>query len=95
MRAAMQAVGWPVGELKDEGLQLRGEYFALDYKRPALPGDRLTTTTRIDGLSGRLCHVSQLVANEEGTELLTATSVYGWADSQGAPTGPPDGPFQD
>jgi acyl-CoA thioester hydrolase len=89
MRAAMHAAGWPVGELKDEGLQLRGEYFALDYKRPALPGDRLMTTTRIDGLSGRLCHVSQSVANAEGSELLAATSVYGWADSRGKPVDPP------
>ena len=81
----MDASGWPVGELKEQGIQLRGEHFALDYKRQALPGDRLTVTTRMDGMSGRLCRVSQVVANADGSELLTASSVYGWADSRGVP----------
>ncbi len=88
LRAAMDAGGWPVGEMKRAGLQLRGEYFALDYKRPAMPGDHLTVTTRIDGVSGRLCRIYQAVANAEGTDLLTCTSVYGWADRHGKPVEP-------
>jgi acyl-CoA thioesterase FadM len=90
-RAAVDAGGWPVAASKKEGFQLRGEHFALDYKRPALPGDRLTTTTRIEGLSGRYCRVYQVITNAEGTELLTAISVYGWAGSSGNSISPPDG----
>ena len=89
VRAMMDACGWPVSKLKEQDVQLRGEHFALDYKRPALPGDRLTITTRLDAMSGRLCRMSQVVANADGGELLTGTSVYGWADSRGAPC---DGP---
>ncbi|MEO8285551.1 MAG: thioesterase family protein [Chloroflexota bacterium] len=90
-RAAMESAGWDVGVLKSEGLQLRGEYFAMDYKRPAMPRDHLTTTTRIEGLSSRLCQVYQEIANNEGTVLLTARSVYGWADRLGTPTDAPAG----
>jgi acyl-CoA thioesterase FadM len=90
-RAAMDAGGWPVGTLRSAGLQLRGEYFALNYKRSAMPGDHLTTITRIEGLSGRLCRVYQAVSVTEGPELLTATSVYGWSDGVGRPIEPPDG----
>jgi acyl-CoA thioesterase FadM len=90
LRAAMDAWGWPVGILKVVGLQLRGEYFLLDYKRAALPGDRIRITTSIGGLSGRLCRVHQSIRNAEGTELLEATSVYGWADKSGRPAHAPE-----
>jgi YbgC/YbaW family acyl-CoA thioester hydrolase len=90
VRAAMDAWGWPVGVLRMDGLQLRGEYFALDYKRAALPGDRVRIVTRLEGLSGRLCRVHQTISNAEGTELLEATSVYGWADKSGQPADAPE-----
>ncbi len=90
LRAAMDAWGWPVGVLKVVGLQLRGEYFLLDYKRAALPGDRIRITTSIEGLSGRLCRLHQSIRNAEGTELLEATSVYGWADKSGRPADAPE-----
>jgi len=90
LRAAMGAMGWHVAALRLAGLQLRGEYFVLDYKRPALPGDRLTITTRFEGLSGRLCRVHQFIKNADDIELLEATSVYGWADKSGQPAEAPE-----
>jgi YbgC/YbaW family acyl-CoA thioester hydrolase len=90
-RSAMDSGGWPVADMKKAGLQLRGEHFALDYKRAAMPGDRLTTTTRIDGLGERLCRVQQSIANGNGSELLTATTVYGWADNRGNSANGPEG----
>jgi acyl-CoA thioester hydrolase len=90
VRAAMEATGWQVAALRAADLQLRGEYFALDYKRPALPGDRLTVTTRFEGLSGRLCRVQQVIKNADGIELLEAGCVYGWADKSGQPADPPE-----
>lgn len=90
LRAAMEEMGWHVAALRAAGLQLRGEYFALDYKRPALPGDHLTITTRIEGLSGRLCRVHQSVRDVEKSELLEAASVCGWADGSGQPAAAPE-----
>jgi len=90
VRAGMEAMGWHVAALRRDGLQLRGEYFALEYKRPALPGDLLTTTTRFEGLSGRLCRVRQFIQDTGDIDLLEATSVYGWADKSGQPAGAPE-----
>jgi acyl-CoA thioesterase FadM len=89
VRAAMEEAGWSVAELKAAGRQLRGEYMALDYKRAALPGDRLAVVTRMQMGSGRLCRVSQVVEGEDGAEVLTAMSVYGWADRDGRAVGGP------
>lgn len=91
LREAMEQAGWPVSALRAAGLQLRGEYFAIEYKRAALPGDRLTIATRVEGISDRLCALRQVVSKEDGTELVIAQSVYGWADARGAFAEPPDG----
>ena len=39
------------------GLHLRGEYYNLNYKRAALPGDRLRIVTQIEGVAGPFCAV--------------------------------------
>ena len=90
VKGAMEEAGWPVATLKSEGLQLRGEFFALDYKRAAISGDRLIVATALDGPDGRLFRLHQTIRSAEGVELLEANCIYGWADNQGKPTNAPE-----
>jgi YbgC/YbaW family acyl-CoA thioester hydrolase len=90
-RAAIAAMGWNTAALRDQGLQLRGEHYSLDYKRETIPGDRVTVTTRIEGISGRLCAVRQTIAGADGTTLIGNSAVYGWRTNAGEPTDPPEG----
>ncbi len=82
-RAAMEELGWKVGELRARGVQMRGEHYKLDYKRGALPGDRLRITTRLQGEVGRLCSVSQEITDDSGAEILSGSTVYGWRTNEG------------
>jgi acyl-CoA thioesterase FadM len=77
--------------MAEQGLHLRGEYYNLNYKQAAVAGDALRITTRIEGMSGRLCSISQSITTPEGGELLAATSVYGWRTDEGSPAAPPEG----
>ena len=72
--------------LKEQGRQLRGEHYRLDYRKAAVPGDRLVIKTTMGGLSGRLHAIEQSVTNSEGSEVLVAQSIYSWQSSQGEPT---------
>jgi acyl-CoA thioester hydrolase len=90
-KAAMDVMGWNVARLKEEGLHLRGEHHSLNYKRAAMPGDKLFVTTIIGGATGRLCSVSQAVTDTNGEELMSADSVYGWRDNAGQPCEAPHG----
>jgi YbgC/YbaW family acyl-CoA thioester hydrolase len=93
-RDAMEEAGWPVAEYKGRGYQLRANYMSLEYKRPALPGDRLVISTTIDGIEGRLCAVSQSIRSansDDDTELASASCVYGWVDAEGTPCEPSEG----
>ena len=94
LRDAMLEMGWPIARLKEQGYQLRAEYLALDYKRAALPGERLSINTLIEGIEGRLCALSQSIRSDNGAsqiEVAASASVYGWADSAGEPCAPPEG----
>ncbi|HYP41537.1 MAG TPA: thioesterase family protein [Chloroflexia bacterium] len=91
VRAAIDAMGWNTAALRDQGLQLQGEHYSLDYKRETIPGDQVTVTTRIEGISGRLCALRQTIANADGTTLIANSAVYGWRTTAGEPTGPPEG----
>lgn len=89
-RASMSELGWGVGEMVKRGLQMRGEHYKLDYKRAALPGDRLRISTRLEGMEGRLCLISQEIATAEGAQVMAACTVYGWCKSDGHPTDAPE-----
>ncbi|HEX9990629.1 MAG TPA: thioesterase family protein [Chloroflexia bacterium] len=91
VRAAMDATGWNTGALRNQGLQLRGEHYSLDYRRETIPGDQVTVTTRIEGISGRLCALHQTIANADGTILIGNSAVYGWRTNAGEPADPPEG----
>jgi YbgC/YbaW family acyl-CoA thioester hydrolase len=78
MFAAVEAHGDSVGERREEGLRLSGAYYKLDYKRAALPDDDLTITTRLEGQSGPSYAVSQRIVSADGSDLLTASSIYTW-----------------
>lgn len=93
-RDATEEAGWPVAQYKKRGYQLRANYILLEYKRPALPGDRLVISTNIVGAEGSLCSVSQTIRRadrEDSTELASAEYVYGWADRDGVSCEPPEG----
>jgi YbgC/YbaW family acyl-CoA thioester hydrolase len=93
-RDAMEAAGWGVAAYKERGYQLRAAYMELDYKRPALPGDELIISTKIRGIEGRLCAVSQHIMRVEGNdsrELAAAEYVYGWVDGRGLVCDVPEG----
>ncbi len=90
-RDAMEQIGWPVAPYKERGYQLRAEYIALEYKRPALPGDHLIISTSLVGREGRLCSVRHTVTRVTGgdsTELASAEYVYGWRDADGMASDP-------
>ncbi len=89
VRAVLNEIGPTVRELKELGLQLRGEYYNLDYKRAALPEDRVTITTHLEGASSEWCAFRQTVEGADGTPLLLAHSVYGWRTAEGHPASPP------
>ncbi len=91
MRDAVTHMSWSVEALRAQGLQLRGEYYYLDYKKAAVPGDNITITTRIDGVSSRQCAVSQSVGTTEGVELLRANIVYRWRSNEGEEAQGPEG----
>ena len=94
VRSAMEEMGWPVARFKSEGYQLKAEYLFLDYKRPAMPGERLLIVTRLVGMEGRLCAVSQSIMRaEDSAQVVAAEYVYGWADDTGAPSDAPPGWF--
>jgi YbgC/YbaW family acyl-CoA thioester hydrolase len=78
MFAALEAHGTNVAERREEGQRLSGLYYKLDYKRAALPGDELTITTRLERQSGPTYAVSQRILAANGSDLLTASSVYTW-----------------
>lgn len=91
VRSAIGELGWNMGALQQLGLHLRGEYYNLNYKRAALPGDKLQIATQITGVSGRLCSFSQSITDADGAEALTSNSIYGWRNRHGEPTNPPEG----
>jgi YbgC/YbaW family acyl-CoA thioester hydrolase len=78
MFAAIGAHGTSVAERREGGLRLGGVYYKLDYKRAALPGDELTITTRLERQSGPSYAVSQRILFPDGSEQLTASSIYSW-----------------
>jgi YbgC/YbaW family acyl-CoA thioester hydrolase len=90
VRAAIDSMGWNTATLRGQGLQLRGEHYSLDYKRATIPGDEVTVTTRIEGISGRLCALRQTIANADGTTLIANSAIYGWRTNTGEPTNPPE-----
>lgn len=90
LRAGMEEAEWSVAELKERNLQLRGEYYSLDYRRGALPEDRVTITSRVEGVMERLCAVRQAVACDDG-DILLARCVYGWRTNSGEPVAGPEG----
>jgi YbgC/YbaW family acyl-CoA thioester hydrolase len=91
-RSAVTELGWTPLTLREAGYQLRAEHMYLDYKRPALPGDRLTISTRLVGIEERLCAVQQTITRpSDGVDLLSADMIYGWADPTGSPVQPPEG----
>jgi acyl-CoA thioester hydrolase len=90
-KSAMGEMGWSVAKLKSEGYQLRVEYLMLNYKRETLPGDQLQITTRLVGMEGRLCAVTQSIARVgDSAEIVVSESVYGWADDLGEPCEAPE-----
>lgn len=89
VRVAMSERGYGPSTLNEQGLQFRGEYYSLDYKRAALPEERLAITTRFIRAEGRLCEVEQSIRTPDGSDSLTARSVYGWQDKLGQPVEPP------
>jgi YbgC/YbaW family acyl-CoA thioester hydrolase len=91
VKLALAELGWSTRSLMEAGLQLRGEYHALDYRRAAVPEDRVQIITRIEGVSGRLLAVRQVLTDEVGATYITASSVYGWRTIDGEPSGPPEG----
>jgi acyl-CoA thioesterase FadM len=91
MRDAITQMGWSMASLREKGLQLRGEYYYLDYKKAAVPEDNIVITTQIEGLSALQCAVRQSVATREGVELLRAKSAYCWRSKDGEATTGPEG----
>ena len=90
LRTGLAELGWGVERLRERDLQLRGEHLKLDYKRAALPDHRLVISTTVQASEGRLVSVQQSIVSDEGAEVLTAHSVYGWQDSEGQPSQAPD-----
>lgn len=88
-RYTMAELGWSTELLNSMGLQLRGEYYKLDYKKAAVPGDILTLSTIIEGASGRLCAVRQEISTNQGAVILASKSIYGWRTYKGEPVDAP------
>lgn len=91
MQDAIAQMGWSMASLREKGLQLRGEYYYLDYKKAAVSEDNIVIATQIEGMSARKCAVGQSVATREGVELLRAKSVYGWRSNDGDEANGPEG----
>ncbi len=51
-RAHLEAVGWPLERLLQEGGAFVARRHEIDYRRAALLGDRLTVRTRVSGMGG-------------------------------------------
>jgi acyl-CoA thioesterase FadM len=60
----------------EPGEYLRARYLDIQYRRAAVPGDRLQVITRITGLEGPLVEARQSVLGPDGTEMVSAHSVY-------------------
>jgi len=91
VRDSIAQLGWSMTALREKELQLRAEYYYLDYKKAAVPEDNIVITTQLKGMSASKCRVEQSVATREGVELLRANSVYGWRSNQGEEAQGPDG----
>jgi acyl-CoA thioesterase FadM len=85
--AAAQLSGSP-GSHREPSEYLRARYFDIQYRRAALPGDRLQVVTRITGLEGPLVEVRQSVLGPDGAEMVSAHSVYRWYGPDGDPPEP-------
>ena len=73
-----ESAGYNFASLRAEGKHLRGCYYNLSYKRSALPGDKVQIITQCASTSGALIPVTQSITAEDGSELLTASSIYTW-----------------
>ena len=91
MRDAVAQMGWSVAGLREQDLQLRGDYYYLDYKKAAMPGDAIVIITQMDGVSPSYCAVSQSLGTREGVELLKANIVYRWRTNDGEKAEGPEG----
>ena len=89
--ASLESAGFSIAALRLSGLHLRGEYYSLNYRRSALPGDPIRVVTCFAGISGRVCAVRQSIRSLEDAEILGAESVYGWRGPEGLPADPPPG----
>jgi acyl-CoA thioesterase FadM len=85
--AAEKLTSHPVAMLYN-AQYLRAHYFDIQYRRAALPGDDLQVDTRITGLEGPLVEAHQSVYGPDGTEMVTAHSVYRWYGPEGEPPKP-------
>jgi acyl-CoA thioesterase FadM len=72
------SAGYDFARLRAEGKHLRGCYYNLSYKRSALPGDKVHILTKCPSTSGTLIPVTQTITAEDGSEVLTASSIYTW-----------------
>lgn len=85
MLATIEASGTGIDEQRESGLRLHGEYYKLDYRRAARPGDQLDVTTRVDRRSATAYAVAQRITTPQGDSLLTAGSVYRWREVKREP----------
>lgn len=83
MLATLEATGTDIAEQRDIGLRLHGEYYKLDYRRAARPGDQLTVATRLDRRSATAYAATQRISTPQGDDLLTASSFYRWREVKG------------
>jgi acyl-CoA thioesterase FadM len=91
MRDAARELGYGLREQSSEGRHLRAIYYALQYRRAALPEERLLISTAITAAEGNLCAVDFRIETEGGTECMTARCVYAWLDANGERAEPPEG----
>jgi medium-chain acyl-[acyl-carrier-protein] hydrolase len=85
MWSAADLLGQQPGSMLDRDDHLRARYFDIRYKRAALPGDRVRVVTRITGLEGPWVEGHQTVFGPDGSELVTAHSVYRWSSPDDEP----------
>jgi acyl-CoA thioester hydrolase len=91
MRDAARELGYGPREQASEGRDLRGIYYALQYRRAALPEERLRISTVITAAEGNQCAADFRIETEGGTECMTARCVYAWLDASGERAEPPEG----
>jgi acyl-CoA thioesterase FadM len=85
MRSAVELLGPQPGAPADRGEYLRARYLDISYKRAALPGDRVQVITHITGADGPLVEARQAVLGPDGSEMVTAHSVYSWSGPDDEP----------